>query len=69
LIVKHGLKTAFHHFVWLMIKGGLHFLFLGDDTVFPWLCFFYQTLFLCYILYSIMCTSVTGGIMMNKRQL
>jgi len=61
----------------LVIKGGLYFLFLyliemhRWRSVFPWLRFVDQTLFSYSILFSIAFTfkSVTGGIMMNRRQL
>jgi len=59
----------------LIIKGGLHFLFLHliemDRwcSVFLWLCFLDQTPLSYSILFSIKFTSVTRGIMMNRRQL
>jgi len=59
----------------LTISRALHFLFLylmerfGKCSVFPWLRFFNITLFSHPILFSIMCTSITGGNMMNRRQL
>jgi len=54
----------FHHFVRLTIKGGLHFF----SKVFRWRLVD-QTLFSHSVLFSIMCTSLTGGIMMNRRHL
>jgi len=76
-VVSRGLhKAFFHHFMRLTIKGGLPFLFLclierysWRSSAFPWLRFVDQTLFSHSILFSITCTSVTGGIMMNRRQL
>jgi len=38
-------------------------------SVFPWLRFVDRTLISHSILFSITCTTVTGGIMMNRRQL
>ena len=62
------------YFMRLTIKGGLQFLFLYFieryrwRSVFPWLRFVDQTLSHS-IFFSITCTSVTGGIMINRRQL
>jgi len=56
-------------------KGGLHFLFIylveryRWHSVFPWLCFVNQAHFLHSTLFSITCTYITGGSMMNRRQL
>jgi len=58
--------------VWLTIKDSLH-LFLHHigsyrlHSAFPWLRFVDQTLFSHSILFNIMHTSITGGIMMNRR--
>jgi len=41
----------------------------AQGIVFPWLRFVDQITFSHSIFFSIMCTSVTGGIMINRRQL
>jgi len=56
------------------MKGGLHFcLFIlsegTDDAHLFWGTFFRPTLFSHSILFSITCTSVTEGIMFNRRKL
>jgi len=66
-------KVIFYHFVWLVIEGGLHF-FLYFIERYRWRSssfgtFFRPTLFSHSVLFSITCTSVTGGIMFNRRQL
>jgi len=72
---KSRLIKFFHHFMWLKITGGLHFLFLYFierhrwRSVLPWLNFVDQTLHRHSIFFPIMCTSVTGGMMINRRQL
>jgi len=59
----------------LTVKGCLHILFLYFiarfrwRSVFLWLRFVGQTLLSHWIFFSITCTSVTGGIMINRRQL
>jgi len=71
---KLRLYNFFHYFVRLITKGGLHFLFLYFieryrwRSVFRWRRFFDQTLISHYIFFSITCTSVTGGIIINRRQ-
>ena len=64
----------FHHFMRLIINGGLHSLFLylierhRWRSVFTWLrSFFDQTFFSHSIHFSTTCTSVTGGITINIR--
>ena len=70
---KLRLINFFHHFVPLTIKSGLHFLFFcfveryGWRSVFPWLRFVDQILLSHSILLVITCTSVTEGIMINRR--
>jgi len=65
----------FHHFMLLTIKSGLHFLFIYFieryrwRSVFPWLRFVEKILLSHSIFFSITCTSVTGGIMITRRQL
>jgi len=65
----------FHHFTRLTIKGGLHFSFLYFierfrwRSVFPWLRFVDRTILSHSIFFSITCTSISGGIMINRRQL
>jgi len=41
----------------------------AQGVVFPWLRFVDQIIFSLSIFFSITCTSVTGGIMINRRQL
>jgi len=59
----------------LAIKGGSHFLFFYFieryrwRSVFPWLRFIDQTLLSHSFFFSNTCTSVTAGIVMNRRQL
>ena len=68
------IKFLFHYFMRLIIKGGVYFFFLylmgryRKRSVFPWLRFVDQTLFLHSVLFSITCTSVTGGNMMMNIQ-
>jgi len=63
----------FHRFVWFTIKVSLHFYFFalskGVDDAQSFLSYVHQTLFSRSILFSIMRTSITEGIMMSKRQL
>jgi len=72
---KPRLIKVFHRFMPLAIKGGLHYLFfcfIGRyrwRSVFPWLSFADQILLSHSIFFSITCTSVTGGIVINRRQL
>jgi len=72
---KPRLIKFLQHFMRLTIKGGLHFLFLFFikryrwRSVFPWLRFVDQTLLSHSIFFSITCTSVAGGIMINRKQL
>jgi len=60
---------------WLAIKGSWKFSFLYVTernrvlSILSWLCFVDQTLFPHFILFSITCASVTGGIMMNRLQM
>jgi len=66
------IKFFFHHFMRLTVKGGLHFLLFyfieryGWCSVFPWLPFVDQIILSHSIVFSITCTSVTGGIMIKK---
>jgi len=59
----------------LTVKGGLHFLFFCFieryrwRSVFPYAHFVDQILLSHSIFFNITCTSVTGGIMINRRQL
>jgi len=73
-------KVIFYLFVRLMIEGGLqwraayifYFLILskGTDDAYLFLgTFFRPTLFSHSVLFSNTCTSVTRGIMFNRRQL
>jgi len=72
---KPRLMKFFLHFMRLKITGGLHFLFLYFierhrwRSVFPWLSFVDQALLSHSIFFSIMCTSIAGRIMINRRQL
>jgi len=72
---KSRLTKLFHHFMRLTIKGGLQLLFFYFieryrwRSVFPWPHFVDQILLSHSIFFSIMCTSVTGGIMITRRQL
>jgi len=68
------IKFFVHHFMWHIVKVRLHFfLYLIErykwHSVFPRLHFVNQTLFSHSILFAITCTSITGGIMVNRRQL
>jgi len=69
------MKHFFHHFMRLTVKGGLHFLFFYFieryrwRSVFPHVHFVDQIILSHSIFFSITCTSVTGGIMINRRQL
>ena len=69
------IKHFFHHFMQLTVKGGLHFLFFYFiesyrwRSVFPHVHFVDQIILSHSIFFSITCTSVTGGIMINRRQL
>jgi len=61
--------------MWLTFKGDLHFLFFYFietyrwRSVFPWLRFVNQIHLSHSVFFSITCTSVTGGIMINRRRL
>ena len=72
---KPQLIKFFHHFMRLTIKGGLYFLFLyfieryRRRSVFPWLRFVDQILLSHSIFFSTTFTSVSGEIMINRRQL
>ena len=72
---KLRLIKLFHHFMRLAIKVELHFLFFCFieryrwRSVFPWLRFVDQILISHLIYFNITCTSVTAGIMINRRQL
>jgi len=56
-------------------SGALHFLFLYFierhrwRSVFPWPSFVDQALLSHSIFFSMMCTSIAGGIMINRRKL
>jgi len=63
LIIFSSFRAAYIFDFFTLWKG------VGWRSVFPGLPFFDQTLFSHSILFSITCTSVTGGIMMNRRQL
>jgi len=58
-----------------IIRSSLYFLFLylleryKWRSTFPWLRFVDRTIFSYSIIFSITCTAVTGGIMMNRKQL
>jgi len=64
----------FFHFMRLTIKGDLHlllFCFIEKHkwhSAFPWLRFVHQILLTHPIFFSITCTSVAAGIMINRRQ-
>ena len=72
------IKLFFHHFVRLTIKGGLQsraayiFFFslskcLDDaESFFGYVLLTKPSFRIIFLLFSIMCTSVTGGIMMNR---
>ena len=66
---------SFHGFMRLAMNGGLHCLFFYFierhrwRSVFSWLRFLDQILLSHSILFNITCTSVTGGIIINIRQL
>jgi len=59
---KSRLIKFFHHFMWLKITGGLHFLFLYIierhrwRSVFPWLRFVHQTLHRLSSFFPMICT-------------
>jgi len=66
-------KSFFHDFMRLRIKGGLHFFICllyrkAWRFVFPWLRFVDQTLISHCVLFSITCTSITWGIIINRSQ-
>jgi len=69
-IMSGGLYIFFIILCCLQLRSAYTFFFSLSrwHSVFPWLWFFEQTLVSHLIFFSITCTSITGGIVMNTRQ-